>query len=149
MKWIQSHKLESTVIGISVLLFIFILIFVKIFFFSSGHNAYGDRLDGIEDVKLNQDKLGKIESELQKNDLIEKIESHVTGKIVNFMVQVNGGADFNQIKEEINHILDNFNDKEKDFYDMQVYIITKGESSMYPQIGYKGKNSSSFTWMNS
>lgn len=148
MKWIKSHKTESVIIGISIMMLLFILIFLKIFFFSSGKDAYGDRLDGIENVKISSDKLDKIGVELKKNDSVTKTESHIEGKVINFLVTVKADAEIGAMKQNTEVILDDFSKKEKEFYDIEVYLITEGESTVYPTIGYKGKSSSTFTWIN-
>ncbi len=149
MKWFFSHKMESTIIALSLLLFLFGSIFIKIFFFSSGNNDYGTRLDGIEKVRINQDKIEKIRLDLEKESFITKVDGYIKGKIVNFIVIVKNDADLNETREKADHILENFNSKEKDFYDVQVYITVNEKKDGYPSIGYKGKNSSDFIWLDS
>lgn len=147
MKWIKSHKSESVIIGISIMMLVFILIFVKIFFFSSGKDAYGDRLDGIDDVKISGDKLGKIETELKKNASVTQTESHIEGRVIHFIITVKGEADLGSMKQNTDAILDDFSKKEKEFYDIEVYLISDGESTVYPNIGYKSKTADTFSWI--
>lgn len=147
MSWIQTHKKESIIIGISIIMLISILVFLKIFFFSSGSNVYGDRLEDISSVKISNDKLKKIENELSENVEIEKADIYITGRVINFYINVTGDAAFDALKQYAIRSIDNFSSKEQELYDIQFYFI--GESETYPAIGYKGKDSGEFTWINS
>lgn len=147
MSWIQTHKKESIIIGISVLLLISILLFLKIYFFSSGGNVYGDRLDDIQSVKINKDKLQKIENELTENASIEKVDAFITGRVINLFLNVTGDASLDDLKTFVTSSVDNFSSKEQELYDIQIYFVGEGET--YPAIGYKGKENGEFTWVNS
>ena len=147
VNWIQAHKKESILIGISLLLFLSILIFVKVFFFSSSGNVYGGRLDDIHSTKISKDKLEKIKNELTENAGIEKVHAYVTGRIINLYMDVTSDALLDEIKNASLKSMENFNEEEKELYDIQIYFVGEGEN--YPAIGYKGKDSSEFTWVNS
>lgn len=149
MKYVKTHKAESIIGGIFLLMIIFILIFTKIFFFSSGNNDYGDRLDGIDAVKISGDKLDKIAVTLKKDTQIQKVESNITGKIINFMVTVDGSSNAEAVQAKVNTILDDFSTKEKEFYDIQVFLVSSSDETSYPAIGYKGKDSKELLWIHS
>lgn len=147
VNWIQAHKKESVIIGISMIMLIFILVFFKIFFFSSSSNVYGDRLEDISGAKINNDKLKKIENELSENVEVEKADVYITGRVINLYINVAGEVSLDTLKQLAVSSVDNFSSKEQELYDIQFYFI--GESETYPAIGYKGKDGGEFTWINS
>lgn len=149
MEFIKTHRFESIIIGIFLLIIIILLVFTKIFFFSDKGSVYGSRLDGIDRVRISQDKLDKIQSDLKKNDIVIDVESNVSGKIINLMIETSPQGDLNVLKSISGEILNNFSEKEKEFYDIQIFLISREESQIYPTIGYKSKSSFEIVWMNS
>ncbi|MDD3341476.1 MAG: hypothetical protein PHN72_04755 [Bacilli bacterium] len=148
-RYVKTHKVESTIGGIFLLMLIFLLIFIKIFFFSSGNNTYGDRLEGIDKVKISEDKLDKIAVALKGDASIQKVESHITGKIINFTVTVNADANIDQMRTKAGTILEDFSNDENEFYDIQVFLVSSDDATSYPTIGYKGKGTTELLWIRS
>lgn len=146
LEFIKTHKLESAIIFIAILILIFIVIFAKIFFFSDSGDPYGDRLDGIEEHRINNDKLAKIETDLKKEDSVTNVDAFITGRVVNIMIDLKNDIDYEDSKKYGEEAVANFNKKELSFYDVQIYLISDN-SDIYPKIGYKGKKSQEIVWM--
>ena len=81
MKYVKKNKKTFIAIGI-FLLFVILLIPIKIALFpNSGKAIYGDRLDGIEKVKITDSQLSKAKDTL-KDDAVSKVTARVSGKTV-------------------------------------------------------------------
>lgn len=146
LEFIKTHKLESAIISIAILILIFIIVFAKIFFFSDSGNPYGDRLDGIEAHRINNDKLAKIETDLKKEKSVTNVDAFITGRIINIMIELKNDIDYEDSKKYGEEAVSNFNKKELSFYDVQIYLVSDN-SDKYPKIGYKGKKSKEIIWM--
>lgn len=147
MHFIQTHKKESILIGIAIVFFIALLLFLKIFFFSGGGNVYGDRFSDIEKVKVSKDKLEMVKDALLEKDGIEKANVYVIGRIIQLFIEVNSASTLDDLKNVATASIENFSTKEQELYDIQIYFVGEGET--YPAIGYRGKGGTVFTWVNS
>lgn len=147
VNFIRTHKKESIVIGTFIVIFLILFLFLKIFFFSSSGNVYGDRLDDIDKVKISKDKLQKLENELSQNGEIESADVYITGKVINLFLDVTENASLDALQTILFSSIENFSEKEQELYDIQVYFVSSSEP--YPVIGYKGKDEEAFAWTNS
>ncbi len=147
INFVKTHKFESVITFIVLIIIIFIIVFAKIFFFSDTGDPYGNRLDGIEKYRINEDKLKKIETDLEKKDDINNVDIFITGKIINIMIDLNSEIDYDLAKSYGEEAILNFDKDEQSFYDVQIYLTTKDENKTYPKIGYKSKSSKKISWM--
>jgi hypothetical protein len=151
MKFVKKHKFKLIGAFVFLLLMIFAFIGIKELIYPDTHkDLYGNRLEGIEDVRISQDKLGKIKLSLQSTDDVSNVIYDIKGRIVNFIITVNSDTDLITSKSLADKIMEDFTVEEKNYYDFQVYIINSKdeESELYPIIGYKHKTSLSFKWTN-
>lgn len=118
------------------------------FFKESSDSFYGNRLDGISDVRINEDTLDQIVKEMEETGNVEKADYRLEGKLLNFIVGVNSGLDAAVAKSMGDLILRQLTKEQLGYYDIQFYLLetTSGENSVYPMIGYKHKTSDSFVW---
>lgn len=145
--FVKTHKMESIITFIVLVIIIFIIVFAKIFFFADSGSPYGNRLDGIEKHRINEDKLRKIETDLEKKEDIDNIDIFITGKIINIMITLKSEVDYDLAKSYGEEAVLNFNKDEQSFYDVQIYLTTKEENKTYPKIGYKSKSAKKISWM--
>lgn len=147
MKFIKKNK-KLIVLGIlAVLLIIFIIFIVRMFVYPTDGPIYGNRLDGIDEVKINDNKSNEIESSLLSNSNIKSAKMYIQGKIVNILIDVQN-ISVDDAKGALNGTLGSFSDKEKSFYDFQYFITNSSDENneSYPVIGYKSKSNDSITW---
>ena len=112
----------------------------------SYRSLYGDRLDGIEDVKLEQSDLNKVAEKLESKDGVDKASSNLKGRLINFEVTLEKDQGPSTGKELGSTILKAFDKEELEYYDIQLFI--DGKSDKLPVIGYKHKTSNKFVWSN-
>lgn len=144
--FIKTHKKEC-IIGSAIFLIIFFVIIIWLFIIPLfSNNKYGDRLDGIEDHKVSSGVIDDIKSSLKENKLVNDVEYHIEGRILNFIITVAPDMKKEDAKKLGDVILDKISDKNKEYYDIQILIDTEEENENYPVAGYKHKTESSFDY---
>ena len=148
MKFIKKHKIEF------IALFIIIIICILGYFavkplLGNDSNKYGNRLDGIENVKITDEQVKKLTSEMEENKDVKSIKYDLQGRLIYIILEVSNETAVDVSKGYANKILNYFDDEQKTYYDMQVIIKSDSkESEVYPIIGAKHKTSTSFIWDN-
>ena len=143
-KFIIKNKLLSVLLGILILIFIFGLVIIKMFIFPSyGVSKYGDRLEGIENVKLNDSRFNDIKDGFDSKSGFNIDKFRLSGRIVNIYINA-GDIKKDEVKSEALRLVNSFSEEEIKFYDFQVFVTGEGEE--YPIIGYKNKNSEGLHW---
>lgn len=147
MDFIKKHKKAIIVLVVILILLILLFSFLSIFMIDSKEDEYGNRLDGIENVKIGDDTVSKLESELGALEEIEKVEYRLQGRLIYISFKVKDGVSIDTAKEISTKILDYFDEKEKAYYDIQVIISSSNEESEgYPFMGYKHKTEETIVW---
>ncbi len=151
MNWIKENKLLSILIGI-VLIFTIIIICIMVKLLSGNNTSeYGDRLDGIEKVQISKKTTDKMIKELKAEEKIEDVTyirdgKKQQGRLISVILEVKDTTP-EEAKELGNKVLTYFDDEEKAFYDIQVYLDNVDEkNNEFPIIGYKHKTSETLVW---
>lgn len=148
-KFVKNHK------GVIIFLIALIAIGISMFLFArsillSGKEGtiYGNRLQGIDKVKLNDDTLNKIVSDIKANEQVVSASKRLEGKLLNFTIDVKKEMNVETVKKLSDIILSALKENEKSFYDIQVIITCneEKESDIYPIMGYKHRTSAAFVW---
>jgi len=136
----------------------------KWLFPNAGMPVYGDRLEGIDNVKITATQLKETNNKLKENEQIEDVTSNVSGKIVNFTIKVVETLSIEDAKKLTDLIMPEFNEDQVDYYDFQVFIQNENiveveaedsedketvlKNMGYILIGYKEKNMEGFKFNN-
>jgi len=151
---INRHKGLSIVLGLSLILFIIMLIIFGSLFLGNGEGKYGNRLDGIEEVKLSNSFLKEIETGLEEDERIISSTVRLQGKIVYINFEVNSDVSVDTAKEIANSTLEKFSEEEMAFYDFS-YLVKwtteneEGEKVTNGIAGTKHPKKESITWSKS
>lgn len=149
LKFLNKHKWAIIIITIMIIIFVAMFLLVRsLFFVDETGTLYGNRLDGIEQVKLNEDTLKKMVEGIKKSESVQMVTYRLEGKVLNVSIDVTNGTTVKTAKTFVDSILSSLTDKEKSFYDIQVFLTCsqEKESKTYPIIGYKHRTSSEFVW---
>ncbi len=144
MNFVKRNK--GTIIAIVIFLVILVF-FVQVFnmFMSNDEKAlYGNRLDGKEAVSISSDNIKKIKQALK--DETKKCEVEEQGRILNVIITVNDDANLDSAKNLASKVLEQLKDKQKKYYDIQVFIKKSIETNDFPIIGYKHHTKDNYTW---
>ena len=117
---------------------------LKNILYPSGGAIYGNRLDGIEEVKLAEDLDRQIQEKLK--DFVSKVEVRTSGRIVNITMIVNPDISSSVAKDNSKKIFELFAEKQLNYYDIQVFLKKETDATDFPIIGYKHQNKDGFTW---
>ncbi len=146
MSFIRKNKFVIIAIGVFLILVVLVFQIATMFFPEEGTALYGDRLDGIEEVELSNSKLTKIESNLKSDGAVKEAEVSVAGKIVEVIITVQDDTSVDTAKALNTKVLDSLSDKEKKFYDIQIFVKKDSEATDFPIIGYKHHAKDTFSW---
>ena len=146
MSFIRKNKFVIVAIGVFLILVILAFRLFSMFSPSDGGALYGDRLEGIEEVELNDKKLNNIENTLKEDSIVKNATASVEGKIVEVIVTVQDETAVDTAKSLSTKVLDAITTKEKKFYDVQIFIKKTTEANDFPIIGYKHHANDDFSW---
>lgn len=149
---IKRHKLLTLIMFLASI----VVIIMMYFFFSMfiGDNGkYGNRLDGIEKVKLTEKALTSIETSLEENAEVTDGSVRVQGKIVYIHIEVTRETSLDRAKELAVITLDKFEEDERKFYDFG-FSLTQVEQEGNEDIGFvvtgtKNAKRDSISWIRS
>lgn len=123
---------------------------LKYFYFGNGGSKYGDRLDGIETVLIDDTKKEEIVNSIKETKKVSDASVSVSGKIIYIRIVFDAGTDLNTAKAIATKSLEKFSEDEKNFYDIHFTLVSpKNESSDgYTIMGSKNVNGTNLIWNN-
>ena len=147
MKFIKRNKFTIIIILAFVSVIVMAALVRNVFFINTGQPAYGNRLDGIDEVKIEKSRYKEISDKIKKNDKVENMSINLSGKTINVIMTVKNNVSKKDAKSVSDTILKEFSKEELAFYDVQVYVKKKDEKQNdFPIIGYKHHLNSGFSW---
>lgn len=148
-EWIKKNKGLSIIILLAlVLLIIMIIIFAQLLLGGSS-NKYGNRLDGIEEVKIASDTYEGIKIELEDSGLVESSEIRLQGKIVYTTIILKANTSVEKAKELASSTLNSYEEDELSFYDFSFFLKWENEEEIKVITGNKHHNFDTITWIKS
>lgn len=150
MKNMRKYLKENGVIVALVIVFLIAIgisfVVKNVFFTTASNAAYGERLKGIEKVKITKSEKESVNKSLTADAAVKSVKVVVQGKIVNTIITINDDVGADTAKALGAKVLESFSDEEKAFYDFQAFIKKENGQNDFPIIGYKHNNSSEFVW---
>lgn len=148
-KWIKRNKGLSIVLLLTLILLIFIIVIFMKLLWGNSSDKYGNRLDGIEEVKIDNNTYNEIKSEVMDSGLVEETSVRLQGKIVYTTIILKSDTSVDKAKELATNTLDNYTSDELNFYDFSYFLKWEGEDTNKVITGNKHHNLDSITWINS
>ena len=143
MRYVKRNRLTIFILIIFTILVLIGAYIYNIFFVSGRKEAYGNRLDGIENVVIDDEVYNSIRTDLEANEKVTKVTTELRGKIVYVIITV--ADDVN--KEDAKKIGETVSTYQLAFYDIQVFVKKENaELNDFPIIGYKQNGAEKFTW---
>lgn len=151
-KFYKENRVFVILMGVAlVCIAIIVAIFAMYIINSSTTDKYGNRLDGIEDVKISSEKIGEMEEGVLAMAKVQDVSINVDGKTVKFIIDFDADATIVERQNAAISCLDFFEENYLNFYDLQ-FMITKStveESSSDDIIfGARKSGASTITWSN-
>lgn len=149
LKWFKKNTGLFLVLLLTLVLLIFIIvIFVKLLMGNSS-DKYGNRLDGIDEVKISEETYESVKTEVMDTGFVADISTRLQGKIVYTTLVLNAETDANRAKEIASNTLDNYSEEERAFYDFSFFLKWEGEENDTVITGNKHHDLDSITWVKS
>ena len=144
MKFFKKHKTLTLIILIIIAVVLAFFILRDTINFDESTAVYGNRLDGIEAVKITKEQKTSVEDALKERT--ESVTVRVAGKLVNVTIQTKGDVALAEAKEMATTTMAIFSEDQKKFYDFQFLINNSENQEQFPIIGYMQHSRSSVTW---
>ena len=146
----ENRTLFILMIVAIVCIVVSVLLLFKYFYFGNGGSNYGDRLEGIENVVISDDKKREVSSKIEENNLVDSATTTVTGKRVDIRIVFNEKASLVDAEGVALKSLDNFSDEEKAFYDFEFTLKQNAteKTEGFLIMGAKNVNGSNLVWNN-
>jgi len=144
-KILKKHKV---IILMFVCLIVLSIILIKLLdsYNNDAHAIYGNRLEGIDKVKITDTTKKDIEKNIETEGKTEKISVTTQGKIINITITLKDDTSRDDAKKLSDKILEKLTDEQKKFYDIQVFINKKTDEASFPIIGYRHHTKEGFSW---
>lgn len=147
--WVENRVLF--VLFIIVIICCFTIIGVCIsYFFGSSESSYGDRLKGIDKVKISEKAKDEFVDILKKDELVKDVNFKVQGKIVYITMQFKEEVTLVEAQSKALASLTTFEQKYLDYYDIHYTLKSdKTETSEgFLIMGSKNVNGNGLVWNN-
>lgn len=118
---------------------------------STKGDKYGNRLDGINDVLIEDSKVTEMEEAILEKPKVKDVTINIHGKTVNFNLDFENEATLEEVKNVSIGCFEFFEENYLNYYDLQ-FLVTKSaneeSNSNYPIIGYRKAGAATITWSN-
>lgn len=150
-EWIKAHRGLSIIGLLSLVLFIIMLIIMLNLLLGGSSNKYGNRLDGINNVKITDEVYSDVKQELEDTGLTEKTSTRLQGKIIYTTIVLKSDTSVEKAKEIASNTIDNYSEEQLKFYDICFFLKWNGEGENKDVVitGTKHHNLDKITWINS
>ncbi len=146
LNWIKRNKGLFIVLILTIILLIFITVIFIGLLVGGSSDPYGNRLDGIEDVKIAQEIYDGVEEELMSSGQCASAKVRLQGKNIYTTIVLNSDVSVDRAKELAGLTLDNYKEEELAFYDMSFFLKWENEEGDKVIAGNKHHTSDDIYW---
>ncbi len=144
----QKNRVYSILMIISIICILSILFGVCFYFLGqTSKDIYGNRLEGIENIKIEESTFNEIKTNLLSSEKVENVTTELKGKLIYIVVSLKTGT--HQDTETLAQTsLNTINENIKSYYDIQYIFKNNDENSNenFPVMGYIKANNSVIKW---
>ncbi len=144
----HNNRIYCILMGVSILcLALIAAAFVLYFVNQTKGDVYGNRLNGIESVIINDQHKNEIISFFTEQEIVEKTSLNIKGKIIYINVYLKSGKVEDAQSLAIKS-LEKLTEDEKNFYDVNYTFVKENdkEDTTFPIMGYKKSDKTIISW---
>ena len=144
----KNNRVYVILMIVSIVCILSVLIGVVLYFVGqSSKDPYGTRLEGIEEVKLSEDRLTEVDNAVKENEFVSKVNTNIKGKIIYIVVTLSDGTPTDAENISVKS-MEKLSEEEKNFYDIQFIFDSTSEKddNVFPIMGYKKANNATISW---
>ena len=146
MKEVFRKKTKLIIAFVVLIVLVLALCIVYESIFANNSGKYGNRLEGIEKVSIKTKQKNEIKKNIESLEISSSVDVYLTGKIIKAVVYVNKDVGLDKAKETYTKLNEKLSDKQKKYYDIQIFLNKKEKDDSYPTIGYKHHNKDNISW---
>ncbi len=121
-------------------LFMIFLGILKIILLNSNGNVYGNRDAINKKVPIKKEEKSRIEGALKKEAGVKDVKTNVKVDRLNLIITVDSSVNLTKAKEIGNKTLSILEDKEKNGYDVEVFVVSENkDNKSFPIAGFRSK----------
>lgn len=150
-KFFKENKTLFILMVVAIVcIIVSIVLLFKYFYFGNGGSNYGDRLEGIENVRINDEKQQEIAAQIDSNPIVEKSSVIITGKRIDIRIIFDEKATLVDAQGVALKSLDNFSEEEKSYYDFEFTLKQEAteKTEGFLIMGAKNVNGTNLVWNN-
>lgn len=126
---------------------------IRYFYAGIGESKYGDRLKGIEKIKISSNLKKEIKTKYELDDATEEVNFDLEGKVLYINIVYKNTTQLVDAESKAVKILDEFSSEIKSFYDIQFMLVAPDDKSTdtkegFTIMGAKNAVSSNVVWNN-
>ena len=144
----ENNRVYVILMIVSIICILIAVIGTCLYFVGqSTTDVYGNRLEGIDKVKIKDDRITEIEGSIKENELVDSAKIDIHGKLIYLVIKIKDGVPTDAENIAIK-TLEKFSDDEKNFYDMQFIFdsLSEKDDNVFPIMGYKKASNSNISW---
>ena len=143
----RKHKRVINIGGIIIIGCLLLYGVMSFFTDNTSSPIYGNRLNGINKVKIERKDIKKLESSIKEEDSVVSVKARLEGKTIIVDIKVKKDTSLDVAQSVGSKSTTNFDEKELKFYDFEIFIENEDEGNKsYPIIGHKKASRDSFSW---
>ncbi|HHX32743.1 MAG TPA: hypothetical protein GX713_00730 [Mollicutes bacterium] len=146
----KSNRVFVILMAISIFCVALMLgVLVYSFFNQSSGSVYGDRLNGLETVKITDDQIKEIKDFIEEHENVDRASLRIKGKILYINFYINEPK-ISASKNIAIGTLDKIEEDQKNVYDISFAIdmAEDSEDTPFPIMGYKKSDNTIISWTN-
>lgn len=144
----HNNRIYVILMGVSLgCLALILVVFVYYFLSQNNTGIYGNRLNGIENVKITDDKLEGIKKAIEENTIVDHASLKIKGKIVYINIYIKEEK-IDEAKNVAIKSLELFEEEQSSVFDVLFTIDSIGdaEKNVFPIMGSKKSDNTIISW---
>lgn len=146
----KENRVLFVLTMILILCICLILIVAVDYFLGSSKDKYGERLDGIKEVEITEQKRKDIEKKISEDETILNCKVNQIGKMIYVTLTFNDTITLVEAEGKALNTLTQFSEKELAFYDINYTLIQESTETNagFTIMGSRNVNGSGLVWNN-
>lgn len=141
----KKNRFTFFIIIFFLTVFILFLQVKNIFFPASDTANYGNRLNGLTEIK--KETKTELVEKLKENESVKEVTTQTSGRIFNVIITVLKDTSLKAAKKIGASTIETLDEETLKQYDIQVFVKkAEKEENDFPIIGYKSKTEKEFSW---
>lgn len=150
-KFYKEHRIFMILMAIVIVCIVLIAtVLIQCFYVGNGSNKYGNRLENIENYKIDDIRVNESESKLLTNEKVNGAEIKITGRIIYVDLSFAEGVGLVEAQSIALKLLEDFSEEESKYYDFNFTLKQKAteQNDGFLISGAKNKNGNGLVWNN-